>query len=190
MRQLKLLVILTACVLSGPLSSVGHAALAGNQSESVTIAFDSKFPQQAFVPNITSFEPTAGGVILEAENAQITKGQVVNAAPGFTGTGYVDFDKATEGGCSIEWTFEALVSGVYTLEFRYALPEGQRPVKVSVNGQAQGDVVFWTTSSNRVWAWDRKTVTLKQGSNPIKLTAVDAMPHIDHLNILFAGKTQ
>ena len=135
-------------------------------------------------PALTSFEPTAGGLILEAEKARITGGQSAGTDPGFTGTGYVDFDDAA-GGSTITWTYDSPKAGTYTLEFRYALPEGQRPMNISVNGQDYGEIVFWTTSSNSVWMWDRKPVALKRGSNTIKLASTGATPHIDHLNVLY-----
>ena len=134
-------------------------------------------------PSMSSIEPTAGGTVLEAEKARTTEGQVSRSDKGFTGGGYVDFDDSTASN-SIVWIFDAPKSGVYTLEFRYALPEGELPIDIYVNGQSKGQVVFWTTSSNDVWQWDRKTVNLKQGSNTIKLTTNGAVPHIDHLNIL------
>jgi hypothetical protein len=139
-------------------------------------------------PSMTSFEPTAGGTILEAESAQFTVGQATASDQGFTGTGYVDFDDATGGG-TITWTFDAPAAGAYTLEFRYALPDGERPMDLSINGQPQGEIVFWTTTGNSTWLWDRKSVELNQGSNTIMLASTGPTPHIDHLNVLFAGNT-
>ena len=60
-----------------------------------------------------------------------------------------------------------------------------RGMNISVNGQDYGEIVFWTTSSNSVWMWDRKPVALKRGSNTIKLASTGATPHIDHLNVLY-----
>ena len=138
---------------------------------------------------ITSFEVTQGGIILEAENAVRSSGKMAKTVRGFTGTGYVDFDQTAEAS-SIEWIFDAPVGGVYTLEFRYALEKGQYPVTVSVNRKPRGDVVFWATSSNDVWAWDRKTVRLNKGENSIKLTVSGTLARLDHLNVLFAGRAQ
>jgi hypothetical protein len=134
-------------------------------------------------PAMHSFPPTPGGTILEAEEAELTVGRVVSRDQGYTGTGYVGFDDASGGG-TLSWIFDAPRAGTYTLEFRYALPEGQRPMELTVNGQPQGELVFWTTTGNSVWMWDRKPVTLNQGSNTIRLTATGATAHIDHLNII------
>jgi len=134
-------------------------------------------------PSMKSFEPTAGGTILEAENARVSGGQVADRDQGFTGTGYVDSVNDTAKS-TITWAFDAPEAGVYILEFRYALSAGELPMDVYVNNQRQGEIVFWTTSGNNVWQWDRKVVRLSRGSNTIKLTATEAMPHIDHLNVL------
>jgi hypothetical protein len=138
------------------------------------------------VPALNSIEPTAGGTILEAENSILAKGKVDKSNLGFTGTGYVEFTPSSD--ASIEWIFEAPADGIYTLEFRYALPEGERSVMVSVNGQPRGEVVFWMTSGNSVWMWDRKNVYLSKGENKIQLSTVSSLPNMDHINILYSGR--
>lgn len=138
-------------------------------------------------PRMASIEPTEGGTILEAEGASVTNGKTSDAASGFTGSGYVEFDQTAGSPRSIEWTFDAPSAGVYSLEFRYALAEGQHPVALSVNGRSLGDVIFWSTSSSATWAWDRKTVNLTKGSNRIKLNATGVPARVDHLNVLYEG---
>lgn len=133
---------------------------------------------------ISSFEPTKGGTILEAENTSVTHGKSANEAAGFTGSGYVDFDP-NAGSSTITWTYDAPEAGLYTLEFRYALEKGQYPVAVRVNGKAQGDVIFWNTAANTTWAWDRKNVQLDKGLNHIRLSADRPLARLDHLNLLF-----
>jgi hypothetical protein len=139
------------------------------------------------VAEISSFEPTEDGIILEAEDAEFTNGTTAGHVPDYTGTGYVDFTPSADAPASIEWTFDAPESGVYTLEFRYAMATGQRPIAVDINGQSQGEVVFWTTSSDSVWAWDRKPVLLSQGKNQIKLSAQSPLVRLDHLNLFYEG---
>ena len=55
------------------------------------------------------------------------------------------------------------------------------------NGDAQEDIFFWSTSSDEVWAWDRKIVTLKKGNNKIKIEASGVTTRIDHLNVFYEG---
>ncbi|TWU44229.1 Exo-beta-D-glucosaminidase precursor [Novipirellula aureliae] len=132
---------------------------------------------------IASLEVTEGGVILEAEDAIFKNGKSANETSGFTGSGYVDFDPETEAS-TITWRYEAPKAGLYTMEFRYALEEGQYPVAVSVNEETLGDIVFWCTSGNTTWAWDRKTVQLNKGVNDITLSADRPLARLDHLNLL------
>jgi len=102
---------------------------------------------------------------------------------GSTGNGYVDFDPETQSS-SITWNYDAPKAGLYTMEFRYALEAGQYPVAVSVNGNAQGDIVFWNTSADTTWAWDRKNIQLSEGMNQITLSADRPLARLDHLNLL------
>ena len=134
---------------------------------------------------ISSIEPTKDGTILEAEDAAVSSGTIGKAVPEFTGTGYVDFEPSSQSPGSIEWTFDTPESGVHILEFRYALETGQYPNAVSVNGQPKGNVVFWTTSSDKTWAWDRMPVHLAKGRNRIKLSGTEGLSRVDHLNVLF-----
>ena len=132
---------------------------------------------------ITSFDVTPGGILVEAESAKIFNGASADDAQEFTGSGYVDFD-ADAKSSAITWTVDAPESGVYTLEFRYALEDDQYPVKVTVNDNDAGEIVFWSTSGNDVWAWDRKNVRLEKGKNEIRLSANRPLARLDHLNLL------
>ena len=139
------------------------------------------------IPDVSSFEVTEGGTILEAEETELMNGKIANSAQGFTGSGYVKFDPSNEGN-SISWIFNAPSSGVYELEFRYSLTNGQQAIDVNVNKQSQGEVVFWTTSANDVWMWDRKNVKLLKGVNTIQLSSKQTIPNMDHLNVFYKGK--
>jgi hypothetical protein len=137
-------------------------------------------------PRIASMPPTSGGTILEAETAVFNGTQRGTKSSGYTGTGYLDFNSDT-GKRWVEWTFEAPKVGTYILEVRYALVgQGQHPAKVTVNGKDTGDIILWTTSGESTWAWDRKPVTLRKGTNTIRLTP-RGHGLIDHLNVLCGG---
>ncbi len=97
----------------------------------------------------------------------------------------------------MEWTFDAPQAGTYILEIRYTLEQGRYPSKMTVNGnrtatgglitgQGVGDIVLWTTGGKSTWAWDRKAVVLRKGTNTIRLTP-GGTPLIDHLNVLYGG---
>ena len=132
---------------------------------------------------IESLDATPGGILLEAEVAEIFNGVSAEEVKGFTGDGYVEFDSGAKSS-SITWTIEAPHAGSSSLEFRYALEKGQFPATVTVNNRERGEIVFWSTSGDTVWAWDRKTVQLKKGTNQIKLSSDRPLPRLDHLNLL------
>ena len=90
------------------------------------------------------------GTCVGAHDAAATDGSVaydppVNVRPswidtkhtGHFGTGFADYS-GTEGGESITWTLRACTAGYYHLNFGYALRSGNRPMRVSVNGNIVG----------------------------------------------------
>ena len=134
-------------------------------------------------PSLRSMSPTAGGTILEAEDAVSNSSRKATKGGGYTGTGYRQFNGATGGGW-VAWVFDAPEAGTYVLEIRYALAgQGQYPGNVRVNGKDEGEIILWTTGGESTWAWDRKPVTLRKGKNAIRLT-IENTVLIDHLNVL------
>ena len=128
-----------------------------------------------------SLDPTPGGTILEAEEAA-SKGGVTQASiKGYTGTGYVHLDKADS---ALTFTYDAPAAGEYMLEFRYVLENGYSDMPVLINGAPAGTINFWSTGGPSSWAWDRKTVQLKSGSNTITLQSPNIGPKVDHVNVL------
>lgn len=132
---------------------------------------------------IPSMPPTAGGTILEAEDAQTDRAPVRNSTAGFTGAGYRDM-AGSQGRRWIEWTFNAPAAGQYILEFRYAMRRQEiEPAALTINGESAGDLVIWPTGGASSWAWDRKIVTLPAGENTIRLN-LPLGPNVDHLNVI------
>jgi hypothetical protein len=139
---------------------------------------------------MTPFAVTAGGTILEAEEASFTNAKIASNIPNSSGKGHIEFDQNIDTGSAVTWNFNAPVAGTYMLEFRYAMEKGRLPIEVDINNNSQGDIIFWTTTSNAIWAWDRIAVTLKKGTNSITLSATKPMPAIDHMNVFFEGKSE
>jgi len=135
-----------------------------------------------------SMSPTAGGTILEAETA-VFKGprKAINGS-GHTGIGFLVFKDAADESW-VQWTFDAPKAGTYILEIRYVAKQGQYPADITVNGKDVGDIVLWTTGGESTWAWDRKPVVLKKGTNNIRLTTEGTL-YIDHLNVLYGGSVK
>lgn len=53
---------------------------------------------------------------------------------GYTGEGFVDF-KPNQPGGTLTWDVEILSADNYSLQFKYAHVEGNRPLEVKVNGE-------------------------------------------------------
>ncbi|MFC1765564.1 carbohydrate-binding protein [Planctomycetota bacterium] len=130
-----------------------------------------------------SISTTPGGIILEAEDATLSRARVARSTVGATGSGYVDAGD----GSSIEFSYDAPNAGEYLLEFRYTLEADKRSDQdISVNGMEASTINFWNTGGSDTWAWDRKVVNLNSGPNTIKLD-IKTRTKVDHLNILYAG---
>ena len=137
---------------------------------------------------IASMPPSAGGSILEAEDAAFESFETLCSTEGYTGTGYVAMDR-NKGRKSVSWDYHAPRAGRYILEFRYINTWNRMtPLDVKVNAGDAGSVELWETGSPNSWVWDRLTVDLKQGKNTISIQT-DGRIMIDHLNVLDAGQT-
>ncbi len=129
--------------------------------------------------------PASGTVTrLEAESATITQGVVESNHPGYSGTGFVNFDNVV--GSGIEFTANAAQAGTATLTLRYANgTTTNRPMTISVNGGAPVGRDFPGTGAWGTWADATFTVPLNAGANSIKLAATTANggPNIDYLDV-------
>lgn len=120
----------------------------------------------------------------EAENA--TTIQVANRAsnnPGYTGEGYVDFQSADQD--VLEWAIDDVPGGQYQLQFRYAIADNPRPLRLRVNGNVlRESFVLPSTGSWETWKVKSVEVSLPSGSNTIRLEAIgQSGPNIDHLRL-------
>ena len=123
-------------------------------------------------------------VIYEAENAVLGGGAIVSSAVGgFTGTGFVDFvGPANE---FIEWSVNGAAAGLHTLEFRYALAAGNRPLRIEVNGVAANPSLgFPATGSFTTWGTVSMVAPLNLGANTVRATSIGASgANVDHLQV-------
>ena len=137
--------------------------------------------------DIASMPPTAGGSILEAEDATCEAFETSNKTKGYTGTGYVAIDR-DKGQKSVMWNYHAPRTGRYILEFRYINSwNRETPLVVTVNEKNAGCVKLWNTGTSKTWVWDRLIVDLKEGDNTIRIQA-DGRIMMDHVNVLYAGQ--
>ena len=124
-------------------------------------------------------------VVYEAENAVLSGTTVMNVHSGFTGTGFVSFPLTATSGQSIEWTVTVPAAGLYTLEYRYALASGARPLRIDVNGStANASLSFAATGSWTTWRTVSMPAMLNAGSNTIRATSIGSRgANIDHLKV-------
>ncbi|WP_083652540.1 pectate lyase [Bacillus sp. MRMR6] len=125
--------------------------------------------------------------IFEAEDAQITAAIIDNQHPGFTGTGFVDYNPNAPGG-TITWNVTNIpANGEYTLEFRYANGAADnRPAEIKVNAQVENsELAFPSTGEWTGWKTVTTKAVLKAGDNVIVATGVGLSggANIDHLRI-------
>jgi hypothetical protein len=128
-------------------------------------------------------QPTAGGTIIEAEDADFRVSVVRSEVDGFTGKGYLE-TKVGDARHQVKWTFSAPEAGNYILEFRYTLNREQVfKSPVEINGNKAGEIEFWNTGNAGSWVWERITVHLEKGENTIGISP-EGFVLLDHLNII------
>jgi hypothetical protein len=118
----------------------------------------------------------------EAENGRIAYASVAADHPGYSGTGFVDFDSRAGG--SVEWTVTASAAGWSELRVRYANgSRAERPMRLTVNGEPLDILYFGTTGGWDTWRDYTTTPLLAAGANTVRLTATTGRggPNVDRL---------
>ncbi|MEX0980993.1 MAG: hypothetical protein WD577_11385 [Bacteroidales bacterium] len=134
-------------------------------------------------PKLLSMQPTTGGTILEAEEAEYKVSVFRADLEGYTGQGYLETNVG-DARHQVKWTYSAPESGNYILEFRYTLKREQIfPSPVEINGTKAGEIEFWNTGNPGAWVWERITVNLEKGENRIAISP-EGFVLLDHLNII------
>jgi dextranase len=115
------------------------------------------------------------GPVYEAEGTTTLTGGagIANNVPGFTGLGFID--SMDHPGDSITWTIGLSETSTESLVFRYANASGHAVhARVSVNGNAVGDIQFPSLSDWSAWATSSHVGTqLAAGTNKVTLTIVE-----------------
>ncbi|MDI1466317.1 CBM35 domain-containing protein [Catellatospora sp. KI3] len=121
----------------------------------------------------------------EAESASLSSARAASDHPGYSGSGFVDYDNTW--GSWVQWNVTAPKAGQATLVLRFANGSGRsRTMSISVNGApVLVDLLFDDT---RAWEnWQSRTVTiqLNAGVNTIRATAVNPNggPNLDFLEL-------
>jgi glucose/arabinose dehydrogenase len=123
--------------------------------------------------------------ILEAETAAFTGPLVTTKHPGFTGSGYLDFQNSN--GDFVQWTVSGVTAGTHTLDVRYANgSSGGISVRVTVNGtNLPANLAMPFTGANwEVWSTASFSATLTAGTNTVRITTINVgQPNVDHLKV-------
>ncbi|MGI5247370.1 carbohydrate-binding protein [Dactylosporangium sp. CA-139066] len=119
----------------------------------------------------------------EAERATLSGPVASQEWPGFTGTGYADYQHASAD--YTEWTVTVGASGSHTLAFRYANGGGaDRPLSITINGGSAANLSFPATADWSTWSTVTRTVTLNAGTYTIRATATGSSgANIDRLEV-------
>lgn len=109
---------------------------------------------------------------------------------GFTGSGFANADNAA--GRGVDWSVNALASGIYQLEWRFANGSTDRPGSVKINGANVATVGFPSTGMWNSWTTVSTTVSLNVGSNSIRLesTTSGGLANIDSLAVIGGSAVQ
>ncbi len=111
-------------------------------------------------------------------------GETVAGHSGFTGKGYVDTYNKKDS--YIDVVMEAPTTGVYALGVRYVHGKpDMRPAKLSVNDEVINPLMkFYSTGTWTSWTTKTAMVSLKAGTNRIRLTALgeQGLVNIDHFS--------
>ncbi|MFI1868124.1 glycoside hydrolase family 88 protein [Streptomyces jumonjinensis] len=151
----------------------------------VTLAGGALSAQPAHSHSHSRLRSDAAAVRYEAESALISQGTVASNHPGFTGSGFVDYDN-TPGGF-IEFTVTAAGPGDASLGLRFANgTAADRPLDITVNGAAvAAGLPFGPTGGWSSWQTRTLTAALEQGANTVRVSAPGALggPNLDSLTV-------
>jgi hypothetical protein len=95
-------------------------------------------------------------VLFEAEDGALTNAEIRYAAGGYSGVGYVDFNGE---GAALEWKFNALVGGYYSVLIRYSAISN-RPADFFMDGRPSPSAAFDFSSTGSWSTWRTETIIM------------------------------
>ncbi|MEU6549131.1 CBM35 domain-containing protein [Streptomyces sp. NPDC046915] len=127
----------------------------------------------------------------EAESSpSVCTGTIDSDWTGYSGGGFCNGTNAS--GAYAQFTVNAATAGTATVNIRFANgTTSARPADLIVNGSTVQSPSFEATGAWSTWATKTLTVSLKAGSNTIRLnpTASGGLPNIDYLDVETSGST-
>jgi hypothetical protein len=132
---------------------------------------------------LTATAAAAAPIALQAENATVFRAAVASNHSGYSGSGFVDYDRAA--GSYAQFANSSSIAGSMYLGFRYANgTAANRPMDITVNGVLVAhNLAFGSTTSWDVWQNTALTVPVSAGPITIRATATTAAggPNLDSL---------
>jgi hypothetical protein len=126
-------------------------------------------------------------VRFEAEDGSLTNAKVRDSAGGYSGVGYIDFN---DEGAALEWTFDALVGGFYTILIRYSANNSDRPADFFMDGRPSPSGAFYFSSTGSWSTWQTETIImpLSREIHTFKIVASNRQgPSIDWIQVTPGG---
>ncbi|MFE9020390.1 carbohydrate-binding protein [Streptomyces sp. NPDC007808] len=140
---------------------------------------------------VTGTSAEAATTRYQAETSPaICTGTIDSDWSGYTGTGFCNGDNAT--GAHAQFTVNAPAAGTATIGVRFANgTTTARPASLIVNGSTVQTPSFEGTGAWSTWVTKTLTVSLRAGSNTVRLTPTTAagLPNIDHADVETSGGT-
>jgi hypothetical protein len=125
-------------------------------------------------------------VRFEAEGGSLTNAEARYSAGGYSGAGYVDFNGE---GAALEWTFNALVGGYYSVLIRYSAISN-RPADFFMDGRPSPSAAFDFSSTGSWSTWQTETIImpLSREIHTFKIVASNSQgPNIDWIQVTPGG---
>ncbi|GAB2722248.1 carbohydrate-binding protein [Streptomyces bullii] len=127
----------------------------------------------------------------EAETSPaVCTGTIDSDWSGYSGSGFCNGTNSTGG--YAQFTVNAPAAGTATLRVRFANGSGTaRPADVVVNGSTAASASFEATGAWSTWATKTLTVSLRSGSNTVRLnpTTSAGLPNVDYIEVETGGTT-
>jgi lysophospholipase L1-like esterase len=170
--------------LSSLVSSSRSSSSAVSSSRSSSLSRSSSSISSQALSALTIQENTTGFCRVD--------GTVDNNNTGFTGAGFANTTNATA--TQVVWNVNASVSGVYSLEIRFANGgTTARSGQLSINNGANGtyNLTLPATGSWTTWQSETVSVVMTQGENQLVLTATSSggLANIDYVKLTGNGLT-
>ncbi|QSF47465.1 carbohydrate-binding protein [Paenibacillus tianjinensis] len=176
----------TASSVSPWVTDATRKVAAGAAINVINNAFAAQLPAQS----VTTFVATLGsgsgtGTTYEAEaGTTLTAAVTETTNSGYNGSGYVNFNAATD--AAIQWnSIYCATASSKNVKFRYALESGTRNLDVYVNGtKVISNLAFTATGSWTAWGEKTIQVTMNVGINTLKVVTTGTEgPNVDSITV-------